>query len=118
MPKEGRLDKDDAMFVDVIHTNAGESSEDFYGIRFPCGKLIFVLLILYSVLQVMLISGPMKVSISHSVKTVPFASPKSTVHMKRPLGFSSILSKMLLASVLLVKMLKESLNRNFSMLKF
>ena len=44
LPKEGRLDKDDAMFVDVIHTNAGESSEDFYGIRFPCGKLIFVLL--------------------------------------------------------------------------
>ena len=38
LPKEGRLDKDDANFVDVIHTNAGESSEDYYGIRFPLGK--------------------------------------------------------------------------------
>ena len=39
LPKEGRLDKDDANFVDVIHSNAGESGEDYHGIRFPIGKL-------------------------------------------------------------------------------
>ena len=112
LPKEGRLDKDDAVFVDVIHTNAGESSEDFYGIRFPCGELFFMRLQFtkHILFQVMPISGLMKVSTNHSAKIVPYASLRSIVLMKRPLGFSSILSKILLVLALLAKMSKESLN--------
>ena len=64
----------------------------------------------------MLISGRMKASTNHSVKTVHYASLRSTVLMKRQPGFSSIRSKTLLVLVLLVKMLKGCLNQKSSKL--